>query len=211
MDMSGMQKYMSKTLLAQFAKSARKTRATLGAEEPSTMSPSYGVSGNTLRAYRGWSVPPGKVYKEWAKKRTNTIIKAAPLDDIATESGFQGWHRGLCKSLNAKWRKDQGKNLSIAHCYKLVDLYIKWLSRYQIQGREFAFLLNKHASCALDSQTIYKINACYGNCLPINKPRMGDIHNENTYRYCQDMIAAFCEAAGGTRLEFDYWAWKKGG
>ncbi|MGD7035517.1 hypothetical protein [Methylotuvimicrobium buryatense] len=202
---------MSETLLAQFSKSARKTRAALGTEDITGMSPLYGVSGNTFRAYRSWSEPPGEIYKAWAKKKTDSIITATPLKEIATEPGFQCWHRGLCKSLNAKWKKDQGGKLSIAHCYKLVDLYIKWLSRYRIQNGEFASLLNKYASCALDSQTISKINACYGYCLPISKPRMGDIHNENTYHYCQYMIAAFCEAAGGTKLEFDYWAWKKGG
>jgi hypothetical protein len=40
---------------------------------------------------------------------------------------------------------------------------------------------------------------------------MGNIFNQNTYEFCQQIINDFCTQAGGTKLEFDFWAWKKGG
>ncbi|MCB1753743.1 MAG: hypothetical protein KDI74_18705, partial [Gammaproteobacteria bacterium] len=94
---------------------------------------------------------------------------------------------------------------------KLIDLYIKWLSQFNYPNKIFVTNLNKFSSCALDRQTLNKINLCYSQCLPINNPSMGDIHNKNTYVFCQEIINEFCIQATATKLEFDYWAWKKGG
>ena len=47
--------------------------------------------------------------------------------------------------------------------------------------------------------------------LPIRKPSMGDIHSENTYAFCQTLITNFATHFGGSRLLFDYFAWRRGG
>ena len=206
-----MKKYLDSRQLTQFSKSLRKTRAHFGAVNISKMSPSYGIEGNTFRAYRGWKHSPSKIYREWAEKNTKNIITLPPTQSVSNEASFGTWHKKLYNSLNKHWKTKQDKALSLAHCYKLVDLYIKWLSQFDFIDKKFVHNLTKYASCALDSQTIERINQCYGHCLPICKPRMGDVINQNTYDYCQEIINEFCKAGGGTKLEFDYWAWKKGG
>ena len=206
-----MKKYLDKRQLSQFSKSLKKTRAILGKANISEMPSSYGIEGNTFRAYRGWKYSPSKCYREWVEENTQRIIKSQPTQSISNEVNFGKWHKNLYNSLNKHWKKKQGKALSLAHCYKLIDLYIKWLSQFDFEDKKFVENLNKYASCALDSQTIERINQCYGQCLPINNPRMGDVINQNTYNYCQEIINEFCKSGGGTKLEFDYWAWKKGG
>ena len=206
-----MNKYLNKQQLILFSKSLKKTRSLLGRSPIAEMTPSYGVAGNTFRAYRGWRHSPSETYRAWAEKYTHRIIKDPPTESISTQKKFQQWHKSLYDSLNRYWKKRQDNALSLAHCYKLIDLYIKWASQFDFDDDKFITMLNKHASCALDRQTIERLNKCYSYCLPISSPRMGDIINQNTYDYCQEIIYAFCKEAGGTKLEFDYWAWERGG
>ena len=180
-------------------------------KELTSITPSFGVGGNTLRAYGGWPLPPSEVYRAWARYRTRKITKSISTVDISSQERFDKWHTNLGQSLNAKWKRDQGGKLTVAYRYKLVDLYIKWLSGYNLPRKVVTSQLNAYAYCPLDSQTLSKINACYSYCLPLKKPSMGDIQTENAYRFCQEIITEFCSQAGGTRLEFDYWVWKRGG
>lgn len=206
-----MKQYIDNKQLVLFKKSLTRIRKIIGNKNVSEIDTSYGVAGSTFRAYRGYAESPSGVYREWAKTQTYEIIKSQPTKDISSNAKFKLWHENLCNSLNKHWKKKQCKNLSFAHSYKLIDLYIKWLSQYDYKDKNFVKKLNQYASCALDRQTLEKINLCYGKCLPISQPRMGDIFNQNTYDFCQRIINDFCMKTSATKLEFDFWAWKKGG
>lgn len=206
-----MKQYIDNQQLNLFKKSLKNTRSILGRKNISEVDKFYGIAGNTFRAYRDYAKSPSVVYRQWAKIQTNKIIKFQPTKQISTSAKFRNWHKNLCDSLNTHWKKKQRKKLSFAHFYKMIDLYIKWLSQFDYPDKNFVKKLNKYASCALDRQTLEKINLCYGKCFPINQPRMGDIFNQNTYNFCQRIINDFCMKASGTKLEFDFWAWKKGG
>lgn len=171
----------------------------------------YGVEGNTFRAYRGYKIAPSEVFRGWAKLETEKIKLSPPTINVSTQKGFYLWHSNMANSLNTYWSDKQSKILSYAHTYKLIDLYVKWLSQFKFSEENFVINLNKYASCALDKQTLKKINICYGLCMPINQPSMGNIYNEKTYEFCQTIINDFCRLADSTKLEFDYWVWKKGG
>jgi len=171
---------------------------------------SYGVAGNTFRAYRGWNNKPGEVYKAWAKNVTATLIKQQTTENISTRERFLKWHKKLYNSLQRHWKKHEGEQLPLSHCYKLVDLYIKWLSSHQFKDKKFLEGIIRNANCALDSQILERLNRCYSMAFPICKPSMGHIHNQNTYDLCQSLIAEFSESCGGSRLLFDYWAWQTG-
>jgi hypothetical protein len=197
-------------MIRQFQKSLPSIRKMQGQEDLSSMTDNFGVGGNTFRAYVGYELPPSSIYRSWAKKQTNRIRKKLPINETSSEESFIIWHEKLYRSLCRYWLKKQGKPLSLAHSYKLVDLYIKWLSRYEFQEKMFVININKYANCAIDSQVLIKIDICYSSCLPIHKPSMGHVKNKNTYDYCQQLISSFCDDAMATKLEFDYWAWKKG-
>jgi len=170
----------------------------------------FGVAGNTFRAFSGYPKKPSLVYREWAKKQTAKILNTASLG-FTSQTEFDEWHNELFKSLQNHWKRNQNKDLNLAHSYKLVDLYIKWLSKNSKCSKKLCSSILKYGYCALDSQIIYTLNQCLSGALPIKNATMGHIGNQNTYDYCQDLIKNFSEHYNGSRLLFDYYAWKPGG
>ena len=171
----------------------------------------FGIAGNTFRAYRGWGIRPSIVYREWAASVCSSLDPDSLATQICSEHGFQSWHLILSESLQNYWVTRQGKPLSFAHQHKLVDLFVKWLSSHDFETPKFSNALVANANCALDSQTLCKLNECLSYALPMSSPRMGDIRSETTYTFCQNVISDFARTHGGTRLLFDYFAWRSGG
>lgn len=172
----------------------------------------YGVGGNTFRAYTGLDTPPSKAYRDWASKVSKDFEARALAKQIATAEGFEVWHSSLALSLEKHWKKVHGSKFkSPAYKYKLLDLFVKWLSGHDFQCPELTKAFENHAHCALDSQTLEKINACMSYALPLKKPSMGDITTETAYDFCQQLIAGFTRSQGGSALLFDYHSWKSGG
>jgi hypothetical protein len=204
-----MKQFINHSLASQFKKSIPELKKQIGQKPLHSDDATFGVAGNTFRAYRDW-IKPSETYKSWAKNITASLKRQPPSEDISTPEGFLKWHRKLYNSLQRYWKKHQGKQLQLSHCYKLIDLYIKWLSAHRLQDNETLEGIIRHANSALDSQILEHLNKCYSMALPIFKPSMGHIHNQNTYIFCQSLITAFSEPCGGSRLLFDYWAWKKG-
>ena len=185
---------------------------------------SYGVGSNTYRAFKGpkepspskkyekLKTPPSKAYSAWANKVCKSLDAKALAKQIATVQGFEAWHGSLAESLQKHWKKVQaGESLSLAHKYKLIDLFVKWLSNHNFDCPELTKAFEEHAHCALDSQTLEKINACISYALPIKNPSMGDITTQAAYDFCQQLIAGFARSQGGSSLLFDYHSWKSGG
>lgn len=171
----------------------------------------FGVAGNTLRAYRGWPHPPSRVYREWAENVCADLNASLLGEQVATPKGFRGWHASLAKSLQLHWENQQANALSFAHQYKLIDLFVKWLSGYDFGSNQLTKALVLHGNCPLDSKSLAKLNECLSLALPIANPSMGDIHSEKTYEFCQGLIGSFAHHYGGTRLLFEYFAWPQGG
>lgn len=170
-----------------------------------------GVGGNTLRAYRRWPQRPSSVYREWARGVCDTLDAQLLCEQVVTAEGFRGWHASLADSLQVHWIAQQGKALSFAHQHKLIDLFIKWLSGHDFGCAQLTDAFVSHGNCALDSQTLDKLNECLSWALPLTNPSMGDIHTRQTYEFCQSLIGSFAHHYGGTRLLFDYFAWNPGG
>lgn len=175
----------------------------------------YGAAGNTLRAYRGFSKPPSDVFRSWAEE---LIGHQSPSDfaselkrHLASRDAFLHWHATLAHQLQQVWCTEQKRPLDFAQQFKLVDLFIKWLSEHDFRSVLVKEGFIEHANCALDRQMLAKLNECLSGALPMPSPSMGHISNEHTYNFCQDLIADFARTCGGSPLLFDYWAWKRGG
>ncbi len=203
--------YFDPSLCEKFRHDIPKLRALIGSKKFEPVGSNYGVGGNTFRAYTGWNEPPSKVYRLWAAKVCARLDVCSLEHQLSTREGFDKWHEELAETLQNDWQKQQGRYLSFAHQYKLIDLFIKWLSSHDLSSQKLAEIFLHKANCALDSQTLSKLNKCLSMALPITKPSMGDIHSKNTYMFCQNLIEKFSAHAGGTRLLFDYFAWRKGG
>ncbi len=199
--------------VAAFTESLPRVRKDLGKIPFAKRAATYGVGANTFRAYRDWQVQPSLVYRKWASSICDSLVPNELEVAIREPEGFVRWHTALGDSLQAHWKSRQGneKQLSFAHTYKFVDLFVKWLSSHDLGHPPLVDALVKHANCALDSQTLQKINECLSFALPISRPSMGDVHSRVTYEYCQGLIGEFASDHGGTRLMFDYFAWHQGG
>ncbi|MDZ7919569.1 hypothetical protein [Rhodoferax sp.] len=170
---------------------------------------SYGVGGNTFRAYTGWQSSPSRLFRNWACHTSQTILQTDP-SSLDSMEAFEGWHQGLSCSLQQKWMETQGRGLSVAHKYKLIDLYIKWLTQHSLPDPALGIQFVRFGHCALDRQTLAKINAHLSGALPLAKPTMGLIATEETYSLCQAVVREYCVVAGGAPVLFDYFAWQPG-
>lgn len=208
--MQDLQRFYDQELGAKFSNALPGIRQRIGRTPFAKHSTDYGVAGNTFRAFRNLPVKPSHVYRQWAEAKCNTIDPASLAEEIGHSEGFITFHSSLAVDLRAFWQDLQGVNLSTAHQYKLIDLFIKWLSEHDFGHDALNEALICNANCALDSQTLRTLNRCISFALPIKNPSMGDIHSGVTYDFCQQLIGDFAKNFGGTRLLFDYFAWKYG-
>jgi len=158
-------------------------------------SSSYGIAGNTFRAYRGYKLRPSVIYRHWAALKTKDLVSNSG-PSIESQSEFDAWHRDLFESISNYWLTEQGQGMSFAHTSKLLDLYVKWLVTNQECPERLAKAILRYGYCALDSQILFRLNQCLSGALPIKNPTMGDILNKNTYLFCQDLIKGFAENFG---------------
>lgn len=203
--------YFSPEFGAAFAQAIPDLRAQIGMKPFNPHSATYGVGGNTFRAYTGWRKSPSFVYRQWAEGKCTQLDPQSLARKLKTSNGFQAWHEELAESLQSVWHKNQGRELSFAHQHKLIDLFVKWLSSHNFSSPSLSESFVAHANCALDSQTLSKLNECLSMALPLSRPSMGHVHCKGTYVFCQDHIHAFSSHFGGSRLLFDYFAWRGGG
>lgn len=204
-------KHINKDLLREFKKSIPEIKKSQVAQRPwPPQSKAYGVGGNTFRAYSGLTGKPSHHFREWAESQIENLA-AIEAEKISTQEKFDKWHQALADSLQKLWRKREcGKDLSVSHKYKLVDLFVKWLAEHKLPNEDVVKHLINFGHCALDRQTLEKINQHLGGAIPMSNPSMGLIATEATYEFCQNIIKEYCLAAGGTSLLFDFFAWKSG-
>lgn len=209
--MVDLQPYMSDRWGQEFARRLPALRKQLGVQPWNLGNTNFGVSGNTFRAFRVRRYRPSDLYQDWARRQSDRLDSDALALRISTYPGFVAWHASLQSSLGRYWRKWQGEPLSAAHRRKLIDLYVKWLSRHDLGHPPLTSAFEANAHCAIDSQVLQAINICYSQALPLRNPSMSHVDAEITYQFRQELIRAFANRYGGTNLLFDYFAWAKGG
>ena len=203
--------FFDKSLQRQFRQQISGLRASLGHRSSADWGRTYGVGGNTFRALGGYSQAPSPVYQRWAQRHLGTINGRFLEQAAGSRTDYASWHASLVTSLERHWKKEMNVPISFAHSRKLVDLFVKWLSHYDFESTRATDLLVLHANCALDRQTLTKLNACLSGALPMVNPSMGDVSSINAYVFCQAAIAEFAESCSGTPLLFDCFGWKPGG
>lgn len=203
--------YFDQALQEQFKQQIPTLRGSLGRRPAGDWGRTFGVGGNTYRALGGYIQAPSYVYQDWAKRQLAKINGQFLEQKAGSRADFLAWHSSLIASMDRHWTKAMNDSLSFAHTRKLVDLFVKWVSHYDFGTSRATDLLVLHANCALDRQTLTKLNACLSGALPIHKPSMGDVSCQSAYSFCQDAIHEFASSCGGTRLLFDCFGWTRGG
>ncbi|MDD5579950.1 MAG: hypothetical protein PHY16_11810 [Methylobacter sp.] len=209
--MQSINDYYKPKRVSEFKTAIPKLRAQIGRETWSNEIKQFGIAGNTFRAFRGWTHMPSDLYRTWAEKQCIAIVPASLAVSVSSKEGFEEWHASLCQSLQKHWKKYESSGLPIAHQYKVIDLYIKWLSQFNFDLPTISSGLIDYSHCAIDSQILLTLNDCLSGALPLGKPSMGHVRYEATYLFCQELVSRFSSHCGGTPLLFDYYAWKPGG
>ncbi|KVP17049.1 hypothetical protein [Burkholderia ubonensis] len=168
---------------------------------------------------------PIAVYESWAAIQLLRVTESPALvKSLSTQEGFEAWHRGLTESLVAHWRekidehnalllKVEGdeffpvnRELNVAHRYKLVDLFVRYLRVKADKHPELAQHCYEFGHIPLDRRSLAVISATFSGIGVGDNFRMGDIVSETMYRTYQRLARAIVALAGGTPLLLDVFA-----
>jgi len=190
----------------------------------------FGVEQSTLRSIStGLDGPqhgPLSVYNEWAATQIGLLSKdRSRWPQLLEREAFELWHAELTQSLCAHWRarslhiatlrsqstgqpvEPVNADLSIAHRYKLVDLFVRWLRMKSEQAPVLAQACLANGHIPLDRKSLHVLSETFGG-LGLRGPfSMGDVHTQGAYEFYQVLARAVCAQAGGSPLLFDVFAW----
>jgi hypothetical protein len=145
---------------------------------------------------------------------------------LGTREGFERWHADLAAALVAHWHVSVSENnerlrrlegddfipanpdLSIAHRYKMVDLFVRYLRVKASAHPDLARCCYEFGHMPLDRKSLAVISAAFSGVLvgAGDTFSMGDIVSEQMYRTCQRLARAICHEAGCTPLLLDVFA-----
>ncbi|NTX20256.1 hypothetical protein [Burkholderia cepacia] len=189
-----------------------------------------GLDGSTARAmrtgFRG-EHGPVEIYNTWAREQLRHATECPELvAGLATREGFEQWHRNLTSTLvthwrnrvttnNAKLESDEGDEfipvnpeLSIAHRYKMVDLFVRYLRVKRTEHPDLARYCLEFGHIPLDRKSLAVISAAFSGISVGKNFSMGNVATESMYRTQQRLARAICERAGGTPLLLDVFSLK---
>jgi hypothetical protein len=222
--------YMDHDVLAAYREYQPRAQAWWG--NPSLETSKLGLDSTSARAMgtgiRGSERGPIALYEAWAKEVFAKIAADTQLQlSLGTQEGFDAWHATLAESLVAHWRARVTENnarlrehegdehvpanpdLSIAHRYKMVDLFVKYLRVRAADYPELARCCYEFGHIPLDLKSLAVLSAAFSGALvgAGDKFRMGHIVSEQMYRTCQRLARVICMEAGGSPLLLDVFAW----
>jgi hypothetical protein len=90
--------------------------------------PSFGVASNTFRAFRGIE-KPSVIYRDWAGKTMDSSEFSEKGMASNSNAEFETLHCFLSDSLARHWQRETGRSITVAHKYKLIDLFTKYVCR----------------------------------------------------------------------------------
>ena len=197
---------------------------------PAYETSSLGLDHTTSRAFstgeRGRRGPVA-IYEAWAAVQLARVTSDTELQaSLGTREGFERWHADLAAALVAHWHVSVSENnerlrrlegddfipanpdLSIAHRYKMVDLFVRYLRVKAGAHPDLARCCYEFGHIPLDRKSLAVISAAFSGLLvgAGDTFSMGDIVSEQMYRTCQRLARAICHEAGGTPLLLDVFA-----
>ncbi|HDR9105983.1 TPA: hypothetical protein QDB04_002839 [Burkholderia vietnamiensis] len=218
--------YVDQTLLDEYK--AFQPEALRFWENPKNETSYLGLDRTTARAidsgFKGERGPIA-VYESWATMELIRVTETPALvKALSTREGFEAWHRALTDSLVVHWREkiDEhnellleaegdaffpvNRELNVAHRYKLVDLFVRYLRVKAEKHPELAHHCYEFGHIPLDRRSLAVISAAFSGIGVGDNFRMGDIVSEAMYRTYQKLARAIVALAGGTPLLLDVFA-----
>jgi hypothetical protein len=171
----------------------------------------FGVESSTTRGIptgsRG-ATGPQELYRAWARPQLEAMLADTTLPDrISTPEAFDAWHAGLAASLTSHWNAASLVPLSIAHRYKLLDLFVRWLRIQAPVAPALAARCEQFGHIPLDRKSLHVLSETFGGIGLSGPFSMGDVHTEGAYLFYQVLAREVCARAGGSPLLFDVFCW----
>jgi hypothetical protein len=172
--------------------------------ERKPISNNLGIDGSTFRAFRGLKTSPSKLYKAWVEK--HGIRKINGLTRPYTRNSFEDLHRNLIRSIEKFWKMKANRPLTIAEKFKVVDLFIKAISRSNSITRPINNFLVQYGHIPLDKYSLNAVKKLFYGIVVCNEPRMGNIEDEETYTFIQSQIYLLTSKSKVPNLYFEFYA-----
>lgn len=171
----------------------------------------YGVESSTTRGIptgsRGENGPQA-LYRAWAKSQLEHMLADSALPArLDSQEVFDAWHAGLAASLAAYWKTCSGRELSTAHRYKLLDLFVRWLRVGAKASPALVVACERYGHIPLDRKSLHVLSETFGGIGLAGPFSMGDVHTEGAYRFYQALARTACRQGGGSPLLFDVFCW----
>lgn len=171
----------------------------------------FGVDSSTVRALSTGATGdsgPLAIYEDWAAEQLGNLVQdKESWKQLLTFHGFEHWHATLTSSLVAHWQTKSGKELSIAHRYKLVDLFTRWIRVRAPAGSVLREAILRCAHIPLDKKSIATISAMFSDIALSPTFSMGLVRSEKGYRTYQRLARIIAEEVGGSPVLLDVFAW----
>jgi hypothetical protein len=173
----------------------------------------FGVESSTTRGIptgsRGANGPQ-EMYRAWAGPQLAAMLNDSTLPArLDTQAAFDDWHASLAASLAVHW--DVGTAgampLSIAHRFKLLDLFVRWLRIQASRAPALAARCEQFGHIPLDRKSLHILSETFSGIGLAGPFSMGDVHTEAAYRFYQMLAREVCAVAGGSPLLFDVFCW----
>lgn len=168
--------------------------------------PGYGVGANTLRAFRR-AKKPSLIYREWAVGILSRKAFRSKLRNVKTRKAFERFHAWLSRSLDRHWSRKAKKSLSLAHRYKLIDLFVKHAVRLDFGEERLNRNLLAFGHVPIDSSVFSAVDRLLSGILVADGRAMGHIKTAEAYRFYQTLTAELVRPLRAPPLYFDYFAW----
>lgn len=178
----------------------------------------FGVERSTIRAISNGgsgSGGPLQCFNDWAGNAAFRIRKDAAQGVVPqSRDEFDALHSKLTTSLCSHWDAKAPTNpLSIAHRYKLVDLFVRWVAikGWQPvngpQGEALRVACRNFGHIPLDRKSLHILSETFGGIGLSGPFSMGNIHTQQAYDFYQDLARCVVSQAGGSALLFDTFCW----
>ncbi|MGA1805177.1 hypothetical protein [Rhizobium sp. HT1-10] len=159
----------------------------------------WGISGNTFRGFRKHKKPSDQ-YRAWAPQAYRYLAEIPEQRfDLAAI------HEYLTNDLGGHWANGV-KQISIAHRFKIVDLFLLHMCRCAQLGGVKRRLIVASANPPLDKFTLIGLATLVPG-LVVGNLAMGAIEDIGQYKALQRVMEQITGQAGLPRLYFDVWCW----
>lgn len=198
--------YVDRDELQRLKSSFREAKRYYAERRPIDADGTFGVGGSTFRAFRGHR-KPSTVFRIWASELVRSNEFKRKVLAIKRAEDFERLHAHIARSLRVRWKAGCRREMSLAHCHKLIDLLIKWLCSIDFGDAAINRRLLKFGNVPLDSRVFVALDDLFSGVFMATDRSMGHVRTEDAYRFWQELIRTFMQELGAPTLYFDYFAW----